>query len=234
MPVKTGVTKLLTEEFLRSEFIDKKRTQRSIANELDCSESVVSVALKNLGLRRPKSHRFVGKKYGMLQTIEVVGADEHGHSLVLCECDCGKTSVELLYQLTTECKGTCGCSSRMIGKDHPLFRGHEELPGRLFRCWQKGAELRGFSFEVTIEYVWQLFVQQERRCALTGLPLCFSRKTAQQKLTTASLDRIDSGLGYIEGNLRWVHKVVNIMRRNMTDDVFLYWCRSVVNFLGVN
>ena len=45
---------------------------------------------------------------------------------------------------------------------------------------------------------------------------------------TASLDRIDSSKGYIEGNVQWVHKRVNLMKGNMSTENFIEWCNLVV------
>ncbi|NBW29230.1 hypothetical protein EBR37_02510, partial [bacterium] len=35
--------------------------------------------------------------------------------------------------------------------------------------------------------------------------------------------------GYIEGNVQWVHKRVNIMKGNMLEQEFLDFCEAVVN-----
>jgi hypothetical protein len=44
---------------------------------------------------------------------------------------------------------------------------------------------------------------------------------------TASIDRIDSNLGYTESNVVWVHKDVNIMKNNFTKEYFLMMCQKV-------
>jgi hypothetical protein len=44
---------------------------------------------------------------------------------------------------------------------------------------------------------------------------------------TASLDRIDSSKGYIEGNLQWVHKNINMLKGNMLDNTFIEWCHKI-------
>jgi hypothetical protein len=44
---------------------------------------------------------------------------------------------------------------------------------------------------------------------------------------TASLDRIDSSKGYVEGNVQWVHKRINIMKNDLSDSEFIEWCRVV-------
>lgn len=44
---------------------------------------------------------------------------------------------------------------------------------------------------------------------------------------TASLDRIDSSKGYIEGNVQWVHKYVNVMKWDFSMEEFLDICRKI-------
>lgn len=58
------------------------------------------------------------------------------------------------------------------------------------------------------------------KCPLSGKTLtCKTHRF--DSMATISLDRIDSSLGYIKGNVRWVHKDINIMKWNMSDEEFL-------------
>ena len=45
----------------------------------------------------------------------------------------------------------------------------------------------------------------------------------------ASLDRIDSSLGYIEGNVQWVERKVNIIKRELKQEEFIKLCQDIVN-----
>lgn len=47
---------------------------------------------------------------------------------------------------------------------------------------------------------------------------------------TASLDRIDSSKGYIEGNIQWVHKDINFMKQEMDENSFFCWCGIIAKF----
>ena len=58
------------------------------------------------------------------------------------------------------------------------------------------AILRKIPFELTTEYLWKLFISQNKQCAITGDNL--------YTIKNSSLDRIDSSKGYIEGNVQWV------------------------------
>jgi hypothetical protein len=94
-----------------------------------------------------------------------------------------------------------------------------------------GAKARDMPMAVTPEYLSRLFDEQSGRCALTGVPIvldvdCDARLAVRN--STASLDRIDSSVGYVPGNCRWVHRTINIMRNMLSDDAFVAWCRLVV------
>jgi hypothetical protein len=70
------------------------------------------------------------------------------------------------------------------------------------------------TINITLEYIWDLLLEQNRKCALTGLPLTFAKDYNKSTLDqTASLDRIDSSVGYIIGNVQWVHKEINKIKR---------------------
>lgn len=82
---------------------------------------------------------------------------------------------------------------------------------------------RPVEFSITLDYVAELYEKQDGKCAYSGLPIDFKSKTA-------SLDRIDSSKGCIIGNVQWLHKDVNMMKRHYSEDYFLRLCRLV----GVN
>lgn len=49
----------------------------------------------------------------------------------------------------------------------------------------------------------------------------------QREEGTASLDRIDSSRGYVEGNVQWVHKDVNFMKQALSQERFVELCTLV-------
>jgi hypothetical protein len=44
---------------------------------------------------------------------------------------------------------------------------------------------------------------------------------------TASADRIDSSRGYVEGNVQWVHKWINLMKLDHSQHDFISYCAAV-------
>lgn len=141
-------------------------------------------------------------------------------SLIECQCDCGNTvsiRANLLRQNQTN---NCGCAPR------GAWSGVGELSTTFFNRQARRASQKGHTFEVTPEYLWGLFLRQNRCCALSGLPLGFNLRTAGRN--TASLDRIDSSGGYTEGNVQWVHKDINRMKLDHSVEHFVDLCRKVV------
>lgn len=84
---------------------------------------------------------------------------------------------------------------------------------------------RNLAIDITLEGIWDMYIGQDRKCALSGLPIYFGETGTCP--TTASLDRIDSSKGYIKGNVQWVHKRINIMKNRFSQDEFVAFCRAV-------
>ena len=70
----------------------------------------------------------------------------------------------------------------------------------------------------------ELYEQQDKRCALTGVELTFIHGSGQV-WTNVSIDRIDNTKGYELGNVRLVTYAANVARNSMSDAVFLAFCR---------
>lgn len=213
--------------------------------------SINSKRSKSCGCYRKKmltnlpKNNLIGKKFGKLTVISRIEVKPLG-SQWLCKCVCGKelvTSKEYLHYKCDEEYGkvelSCGC---ITNGHNRRWKGHGEISGRLWARIKKGSQIgrRGnkiIEFNITIEQVWQKFLEQGRKCALTGLELIFSpdgkaksRDTSLKREQTASLDRIDSNKGYTIDNVQWVHKDINMMKNDWTQDEFVKWCKMVAEY----
>ena len=122
-----------------------------------------------------------------------------------------------------------GCSagtvSRQVKDRVPPREGGGDLT-RTFLCkMEHRARRYDRTWAVNAEYLWALFLQQERRCALSGLNL--SMREEGRYSGTASLDRIDSSRGYVRGNVQWVHATVNTMKNDLPQEDFVAFCEAV-------
>jgi dCMP deaminase len=174
-----------------------------------------------------------GQKFGQLLVINKsdILTKTRG-ALWNCKCDCGNLVQLASNALTSHNNITCGNKVKHQNKDgldHRWIRCGD-IPLSHLNSIKQNATKRNLEYRVYPKYLWELFLQQNRRCPLTGDILIFTPERdaggTRSIFTTASLDRIDSNIGYIEGNVRWVHKIVNKMRLNMTDEEFLNWCKK--------
>ena len=88
-----------------------------------------------------------------------------------------------------------------------------------------GAYKRQFEFDLEPEVAYKILVDQNFKCAISGVDIKFDTKGRDH---TASLDRIDSVLGYNSTNVQWVHRTINRMKGALSDHEFIEWCKLVV------
>jgi hypothetical protein len=140
-----------------------------------------------------------------------------------CKCDCGKIILRPEKTIINHDTQSCGCQHPRHKKssEHPLWKGCGELNGQYFAQLRKGAENRNIKFNISIEEAWNVFLQQDGKCALTNLSLTFAGARDKAKgiaIQTASLDRIDPNKPYIKDNIQWVHKDINKMKNNLSQE----------------
>jgi hypothetical protein len=101
---------------------------------------------------------------------------------------------------------------------------HREIRTSWFYKCKVGAETRGIEWALSLDLLWEIFLRQKRVCALSGLPIGWASVGQNH---TASIDRIDSREGYVEGNVQLVHKDVNMMKQSFSQARFLELCCAV-------
>lgn len=104
------------------------------------------------------------------------------------------------------------------------LKKYKEIPISWFDEKKRKAKKRGKFFEFDIEYIWQVYLRQNKKCALSGLPLDFNKDTDNAMV---SVDRIDNNKGYIKRNIQLVHKDVNFMKYVYDQKYFIKMCKLV-------
>ncbi len=220
----------IDKKTLKQLYCIEGKKQSEIAKQFNCSVACISIKLKEYNLRHKTEDSYIGQPFGFLTPISVYGYDNNSHIIFNCVCICGNIVQIKGYSLKTDNTQTCGCQSRKCGKNHPLYRGYEEINHVFWLSILRGAKERNLEVTVSIEDVWQLFLKQNRKCALTGIPLIFGKTRKSWKTTTASLDRIDNDKGYLLDNIQWIHKDLNIMKRHHSQNEFINWCKLVAKY----
>jgi len=80
-----------------------------------------------------------------------------------------------------------------------------------------------FDPKVDWEHLFELWDNQSGLCAYSGLPLSIETNHPH----TVSLDRIDSNIGYLRGNLQLVSWSVNKMKQDLSEELFLDLCSKI-------
>lgn len=183
-------------------------------------------------MNKPKDLK--GKRVGKLVCVCIHSRDRNGHVRWVCACDCGGEHIVLQTHLSRGLITHCGCDPYR-GSQHKQWKGHGEISGNIWNGVCRGANAskgrRKLEFSITIEEAWEIYIRQDRKCALSGLPIWFPHTTTQiLQSKTASLDRIDSSKGYISGNIQWVHKDINKMKNSFDQNYFLDLCTKISEF----
>tara|TARA_R110000803_G_C11866273_1_gene307842 strand:- start:87 stop:656 length:570 start_codon:yes stop_codon:yes gene_type:complete len=178
----------------------------------------------------PAARDLIGETFHELVVKSRAGANRQGSITWLCECSCGKEKVYSSDHLTRKKSPvkSCGCRAIRSGRDHHQWSGCGEISGNWFyghvlRERKQNSRAR-IPVTITVEDAWELFLKQDRKCSLSGVELDIS---PTRKYNTASIDRIDSSKGYEMGNIQWVHKHINFMKRTYSQEYFIEMCSRV-------
>jgi hypothetical protein len=177
--------------------------------------------VKNNYRKEKKLTESIGKKLGSWLVL-AVSKDGKG---LLCRCDCG-IEKELHRNILYTPRNCQACYLRkQFGSNHRHWKGLKYIPASYWRNLSTSNRLRkkNIEFNLTIEEAEAKFIEQEYKCALSGMPISFLDKTA-------SLDRIDSSKNYCIDNIQWVHKTVNKMKTDLDQEEFLYFCKQIGNY----
>jgi hypothetical protein len=172
-----------------------------------------------------KKIEMIGKNFGDLKVIEERLRNKNGHIKYLCECVCGNKTEVFGTHLRRGNSTSCGCKNK-INKNGGItgdlwynITSHKT---------SKRASRKNLEFGLTKEYIYNLFIEQNSKCALSGIVITLPKRW-DDKSYTASLDRIDSKKGYVIGNVQWLHKHINVMKNIFEQDMFIFLCNQISN-----
>jgi len=202
------------------------QTIRNIAKKVKINiKTVRKILLQNEIEIRHARKNLLGQVFGMLKVVQLANDDiSNRKTMWKCVCECGKTHFARSNDLKMGKIVSCGCFRNSLatgrlskymrelkknGKRPTNWKGCGEIGQTYITTIKSSALKRGREFNITNEFLWNLYIQQKRKCALSGLDINFSCYSEKQ---TASLDRIDSSKGYLADNVQWVHRDANYMK----------------------
>lgn len=160
----------------------------------------------------------VAEVIGHKTLIKYCGRNEHGHHMWLSRCnncgsECPPSSISHIKRASH-----CGVCQRWR-ENNGRWLGYKELSGSWLYQYRSDAKKKGRTWDVTPEQLWELWLNQDGKCAYTGWNLTHGKD--------ASLDRIDSSMGYTIDNVQWVHRDINRMKSDFTESYFLKLVKAI-------
>ena len=109
------------------------------------------------------------------------------------------------------------------------FPKEDRLLVSAIRTRLRDAGLRAKKFNkpsptVSVDYLYELYLKQDKKCALTDVVLTVEKEHP----LCLSLDQIDAGKGYKEGNVQWLAWCVNRAKGDLSNEDFLGMCKAVL------
>lgn len=179
----------------------------------------------------------IGETYNQLTIIEDLGIErKRSNSLrmIKCRCSCGNTTTTNYRDIKKGHTKSCGCYRKsdevleklsLHGKEMyklgnlniGFFREDEETK---FRYYIKQIKRRQKNSKLTISDLRQQWEIQKGCCAYTNIPLILATHSDYDypRFMQASVDRIDSNLGYEVGNIQFVSITCNYAKNAMSHD----------------
>lgn len=154
-------------------------------------------------------------------------AHKNNKRCAVCECICGTIKSIDLGNLIYNRSKSCGCFKNEQVAKLNFLEWYDNIPMSYFNSLKRGAVQREIEFTITPEDVNLQWIKQNKKCALTGIELVFANLNKKYKLITASVDRINSDMGYLPDNIQIVHKDINKLKNTFSQDSFINWCRLV-------
>ena len=177
------------------------------------------------GQRSNKLENYIGWKLGDMYVTPLWRRDAGGLKWGM-QCTCGSPVVyrkptDIINILYKSCS-TCSASKQdKTGHKNSNYKGTEDIPQLVYCKLVHNTKNRNKDIKlvVSIDDLQRQWSKQAGICTYTGLKLTMS--------VDASLDRIDSALDYTEDNIHFIHKDINRMKSDFSEERFLMLCGLV-------
>lgn len=160
----------------------------------------------------------VGEKFERLTVVSEFGRDSHGRILWLCYCDCGNKKIISADRLRRGYNKSCSC----LRKDWLAKRNREKrslpMERRLFKSFGTKAKSRGLAWGLSLEEATKLW---QSPCAYCDTEPSNRFVENDREIVYSGIDRIDSSLGYVPGNVQSCCKRCNAAKNNLAHEEFL-------------
>jgi hypothetical protein len=126
---------------------------------------------------------------------------------------------------------------KRISRPENLVSNNRQDEFSPFRWHYNNAKRRHKDFDLTLEDLKSQWDKQQGVCPYTGwqlkqMPNTNHKHQLPRNPDRASLDRIDSSLGYAVGNIQFISLIAQVAKSDWTEEQLLFFCQSVVERAG--
>ncbi|MGO8948479.1 MAG: hypothetical protein ACLQUY_12625 [Ktedonobacterales bacterium] len=184
-----------------------------------------------------------GERYGRLTVIEYAGKEFKRGSWYRawrCLCDCGQSITVLWPDLKDGSTRSCGC---LQSENRALYggaAGANRLPTgasafrQLLILYRKSARERGYAFDLNEDEFRSIIEQPCYYCSALPSRTFPGVKGTNGEYVCNGIDRIDSTIGYVKGNVRPSCWICNRAKADMPEADFLAWVARIASFLSLS
>ncbi len=168
-----------------------------------------------------------GKKFGRLMVIRRGYPDSrNGNARWLCRCGCGIEKVIDGRSLRKGRTKSCGCLRKKLASEKRKLDFGLATKQHLIRNYRRRARERGYSFNLTEEYFFELTQQDCHYCGIKPSQVAKNRDNNGDYIYNG-IDRIDNTKGYTIKNVVPCCKTCNQAKNSLTLQEFKIWIKRV-------
>lgn len=220
----------LTKDLLHQEYVVDKLNLKQIAEKYNASPITIKRYLDKYGI--PNGRQCIINSI----TKEEIEELYYNQNMSITEI-ARKYNTVYTGTLSQKMKDW-GLEVRRDYRTKNQLKGQVEIKGNNLVCAgyikriKKRASRKGLEFDVDCDFISQLYQDQKGLCALSGMKIELPTENiqVQNHEYSATLDRIDSNLGYTKCNTQLLHKDINRMKYTHDTLYFIELCNNVIKF----
>jgi hypothetical protein len=165
-----------------------------------------------------------GQRFGKLIVLELALGHKRDRMWQV-QCDCGSpvkfVSTANLLRANRGVR-SCGCLTRR--------EKGEAARNRVLHDYKKNAKKRGLVWGLSDSQFIQLTSRGCHYCGRAPSNVAYPSESSNGNFTYNGIDRIDNGLGYVEGNVVTCCKTCNWAKGEQSHDEFMSWVASLFQY----
>jgi hypothetical protein len=187
---------------------------------------------------------YTGQKFGNLEVLEIFNSQPGKARRCLCRCDCRVVKEFVLKEITSGKTVSCGCVRREKSRQRDYARKPEGAAqfNRILSSYKRNAATRGFAWELTARFCFNLFTMPCHYCGIVGRSVAKWSPAVQVKeewrilsaINYNGIDRVNNDKGYCEDNVVPCCSVCNEAKGKLSladfgaqiDKIFLHICQG--------